>query len=129
MAKKLAKKAAPKKGNKFSQMMLAAETVKKMDEILKDVKDSKSSVFSKDDVIKIISEIKGTFNQESPTVLINMEEFIDEVAENIADNISEHDLDQVDLSMNCNEVFIDNIKLDSERVRELVEEITDSYFA
>jgi len=129
MAKKLAKKAAPKKGNKFSQMMLATETVKKMDEILKDVKDSKSSVFSKDDVIKIISGIKDTFKQESPTVLLDLQEFIDEVAENVADNISEHDLDQVDLSMNCNEVFIDSIRLDSDRVKELVEEITNSYFA
>ena len=129
MAKKLAKKAAPKKGNKFSQMMLAAETVQKMDGILKDVKDSKSSVFSKDDVIKIISEIKGTFNQESPTVLIDMEEFIDEVAENIADNITDMDLDNFDMSLNGNEIMIDSLRLDSRRVRELVEEITSSYFA
>jgi hypothetical protein len=129
MAKKVAKKAAPKKVNKFSQMMLATETVKKMDEILKDVKDSKSSVFSKDDVIKIISEIKDTFKQESPTVLLDLQEFIDEVAENVADNISEFDLDQVDLSMDGNEVIVDNIKLDSDRVKELVEEITNSYFA
>ena len=129
MAKKVAKKAAPKKVNKFSQMMLATETVQKMDGILKDVKDSKSSVFSKDDVIKIISEIKEAFSQESPTVLIGIDDFIDEVAENIVDNISEGDLDQVDLSMNGNEVFVDNIRLDSDRVRELVEEITSSYFA
>jgi hypothetical protein len=129
MAKKLAKKAAPKKGNKFSQMMLAAETVQKMDGILKDVKDSKSSVFSKDDVIKIISEIKGTFNQESPTVLIDMEEFIDEVAENIVYNITEMDLDDFDLSLDGTTICIDRIKLDSDRVRELVEDITSSYFA
>jgi hypothetical protein len=51
------------------------------------------------------------------------------VAENVADNISDQDLDTVDFSMNGNEVFIDNIRLDSDRVRELVEEITDSYFA
>jgi t-SNARE complex subunit (syntaxin) len=129
MAKKVAKKAAPKKGNKFSQMMLAAETVQKMDGILKDVKDSKSSVFSKDDVIKIISEIKGTFNQESPTVLIDMEEFIDEVAENIVDNITEMDLDDFDLSLDGTTICIDRIKLDSDSVRGLVEEITSSYFA
>jgi hypothetical protein len=129
MAKKVAKKATPKKVNKFSQMRLASETVQKMDGILREVKDSKSSVFSKDDVIKIISEIKEAFNQESPTVLIGIDDFIDEVAENIVDNISEGDLDQVDLSMNGNEVFVDNIRLDSDRVRELVEEITSSYFA
>ena len=129
MAKKVAKKAAPKKVNKFSQIRLAAETVQKMDGILREVKDSKSSVFSKDDVIKIISEIKEAFSQESPTVLIGIDDFIDEVAENIVDNISEGDLDQVDLSMNGNEVFVDNIRLDSDRVRELVEEITSSYFA
>lgn len=129
MAKKVAKKAAPKKVNKFSQMMLATETVQKMDGILREVKDSKSSVFSKDDVIKIISEIKDTFKQESPTVLIGIDDFIDEVAENIVDNISEGDLDQVDLSMDGNEVIVDNIKLDSDRVRELVEEIANNYFA
>jgi len=129
MAKKVAKKAAPKKVNKFSQMMLATETVQKMDGILKDVKDSKSSVFSKDDVIKIISEIKGTFNQESPTVLIDMEEFIDEVAENIVDNITEMDLDDFDLSLDGTAICIDRIKLDSDSVRGLVEEITSSYFA
>jgi hypothetical protein len=128
-AKKATKKATQKKGDKFSQMMLASETVQKMEEILTDVKVSKSSVFSKDDVIKIISEIKGTFNQESPTVLLNMEEFIDEVAENIADNITDMDLDNFDLSLHGNEIMIDSLRLDSRRVRELVEEITSSYFA
>lgn len=129
MAKKVAKKAAPKKVNKFSQMMLATETVKKMDEILKDVKDSKSSVFSKDDVIKIISEIKDTFKQESPTVLLDLQEFIDEVADNISDNIDQGDLDDFELDLDGSEIFIRGIRLDNQRVKELIEGITDQYFA
>ena len=129
MAKKVAKKATPKKVNKFSQMMLAAETVKVMDEILKDVKDSKSSVFSKDDVIKIISEIKGTFKQESPTLLINLDEFVDELADNITDNIDQGDLDDFELDLDGSEIFIRGIRLDNQRVKELIEGITDQYFA
>ena len=127
MAKKVTKKSAPKKLDKFSQTMLVAETVQRMDEILSDVKGSKSSVFAKDDVIKIISEIKESFNQNSPTVLLSLEEFIDELADNIAHNISEQDLDSVDLSMSGNEVYIDNIRIDNQRVKELIEEVTDNY--
>ena len=127
MAKKVTKKSAPKKLDKFSQTMLVAETVQRMDEILSDVKGSKSSVFAKDDVIKIISEIKESFNQNSPIVLLSLEEFIDELADNIAHNISEQDLDSVDLSMSGNEVYIDNIRIDNQRVKELIEEVTDNY--
>jgi hypothetical protein len=126
VAKKAAKKAAPKKGNKFNQMVQASKTLERLSELLNEVKNSKSSVFAKDDVLKIISEVRESFKLEEPSV--DLESFIDDVAENIADNITESDLDDVDMSMQGCEVFIDNLKLDESRVRELVEEIVTGYF-
>jgi len=128
MAKKATKKAAKPKNNKFSQKMLAVETVQRLDEILKDVKGSKSSVFAKDDVLKIIDEVKDLFKQESPSLMISLDEFIDEVADNIADNIDESDLDDFDLELSGNEIYIRSVRINNSRVKELIEEITDSYF-
>jgi hypothetical protein len=128
MAKKATKKAAKPKNNKFSQKMLAVETVQRLDEILKDVKGSKSSVFAKDDVLKIIDEVKDLFKQESPSLMISLDEFIDEVADNIADNIDEGDFDDVDLELSGNEIYIRSVRINNSRVKELIEEITDSYF-
>ena len=129
MAKKVAKKAANPKNKKFSQMMLAKETTYRLDEILKDIKGSKSSVFAKDDVLKIVGEIKELFKQESASVVINVEEFIAEVADNIADSIDESDLDDVDLELSGNEIYIRSLRIDNQRVKDLVEEVTDQYFA
>lgn len=128
MAKKSAKKAANPKDKKFSQMMLAKETTNRLDEILKDVKGSKSSVFAKDDVLKIVGEIKELFKQESASVVINMDEFVAEVADNIADSIDESDLDDFDLELSGNEIYIRSVRINNNRVKDLVEEVTDNYF-
>lgn len=128
MAKKSAKKAANPKDKKFGQMMLAKETTNRLDEILKDVKGSKSSVFAKEDVLKIVGEIKELFKQESASVVINMDEFVAEVADNIADSIDESDFDDFDLELSGNEIYIRSVRINNNRVKDLVEEVTDNYF-
>lgn len=92
-------------------------TKKELNSIAARVKKSPASVFTKDDVLAIIEEIKeGTTSKKDK---LNAEELI----ESITDSIQSMDFDIIDdysLELDCDTISVDSIRLNREAIEDNV---------
>ena len=93
------------------------------------------SLFTKDDVIKVIrdleTQLKAAIEEETTTTTAITEEQIKEIAENAASSISSEGLDLVedyDLSMSYREVELDSLTLDESRIAKEIERAITGWF-
>jgi len=135
MAKKITiKKKASKTIKVIKKLDPIAEIVKdswsleQLEGITHQVLRSKSSVFSKEDVVALLGEIKDAFTNRREAPKVDKESLIDEITENICDNISPCDLDDFELELDGTSIGIDSIKLEEDKIREYVSDIVTSYF-
>ena len=136
MAKKVTtkKKASPKtikvikKNDPIAEIAKDAWSLDQLDGITQQVRYSKSSVFSKEDVVALLEEVKDAFKNRKEAPKVNVESLIDEITENICDNACVDDLDTFDLDLCGNSIEIDSIKLRDDTIREYVSDIVTSYF-
>jgi hypothetical protein len=135
MAKKITiKKKASKTIKVIKKLDPIAEIVKdswsleQLEGITHQVLRSKSSVFSKEDVVALLGEIKDAFTNRGEAPKVDKESLIDEITENICDNISPCDLDDFELELDGTSIGIDSIKLEEDKIREYVSDIVSSYF-
>jgi aspartyl aminopeptidase len=136
MAKKVTtkKKASPKtikvikKNDPIAEISKDAWSLDQLEGITHQVLRSKSSVFSKEDVVALLGEIKDAFKNRKEAPKVDVESLIDEITENICDNACVDDLDTFDLELSGNSIEIDSIKLRDDTIREYVSDIVTSYF-
>jgi hypothetical protein len=136
MAKKVTtkKKASPKtikvikKNDPIAEISKDAWSLEQLEGITHQVRHSKSSVFSKEDVVALLDEVKDAFKNRKEAPKVDVESLIDEITENICDNACVDDLDTFDLELSGNSIEIDSIKLRDDTIREYVSDIVTSYF-
>jgi hypothetical protein len=95
-----------------------------IEEAKKQINEGVSSIYSKDDVLHLLSVLKTTGN-----VLLS-ESQISEVSSEIANEISNAGTDIMDdyeLSINCREVEIDAIRFSNGAIKDVIEEIITNF--
>jgi hypothetical protein len=117
-----------KKNDPIAEITKDAWSLDQLEGITQQVRHSKSSVFSKEDVVALLGEIKDAFKNRKEAPKVDKESLIDEITENICDNISPCDLDDFELELDGTSIGIDSIKLEEDKIREYVSDIVSSYF-
>jgi hypothetical protein len=117
-----------KKLDPIAEITKDAWSLDQLEGITHQVRHSKSSVFSKEDVVALLDEVKDAFKNRKEAPKVNVESLIDEITENICDNACVDDLDTFDLELSGNSIEIDSIKLRDDTIREYVSDIVTSYF-
>jgi len=116
-----------KKNDPIAEIVKDSWSLEQLEGITHQVLRSKSSVFSKEDVVALLGEIKDAFTDRGEAPKVDKESLIDEITENICDNVSEDDLERVDFCIDGNVIEIDTISLDEDKIREYVSDIVTSY--
>jgi hypothetical protein len=117
-----------KKNDPIAEISKDAWSLDQLEGITHQVRHSKSSVFSKEDVVALLDEVKDAFKNRKEAPKVDVESLIDEITENICDNACVDDLDTFDLELSGNSIEIDSIKLRDDTIREYVSDIVTSYF-
>jgi hypothetical protein len=128
--KKASAKKSPKKikgEDSIESIVKNQWSLEQLEGIIFNVNASKSSVFAKEDVLSILKEVKEVLVNRKDAPKIDMETFIDEIAENVCDNVCEDDLDTFGLELDGTSIYIDMIRLDGDKIREYVSDIVTSY--
>jgi hypothetical protein len=96
-----------------------------IEEAVKQINEGFSSIYSKDDVLNLLSVLETSIGQFEIT-----DEMVRELSSNIAEAIESEGTDIVDdyeLSMNCKEVELDSIDLNEGRIRAAVRDALEAY--
>jgi len=96
-----------------------------IEEAVKQINEGFSSIYSKDDVLNLLSVLETSSGQFEIT-----DEMVRELSSNIAEAIESEGTDIVDdyeLSMNCKEVELDSIDLNEGRIRAAVRDALEAY--
>jgi H2-forming N5,N10-methylenetetrahydromethanopterin dehydrogenase-like enzyme len=96
-----------------------------IEEAKKQINEGFSSIYSKDDVLHLLSVLKTTGGN-----VVLSESQISEVSSEIANEISNAGTDIMDdyeLSINCREVEIDAIRFSNGAIKDVVEEIITNF--
>jgi hypothetical protein len=96
-----------------------------IEEAVKQISEGFSSIYSKDDVLHLLSVLETSSGQFEIT-----DEMVRELSSNIAEALENEGTDIVDdyeLSMNCKEVELDSIDLNEGRIRAAVKDALEAY--
>lgn len=133
MAKKPSKKATPKKSKTATekdpilQASIETWTAQEIDDVILDVHASKTSVFAKEDVVGFLKQIKETF-KNSRKFSLDTDDLVDEITDSVCDGVCAEDINDMDLSLNGNEISLDSIYLDRQSVKLYVEDALSRHF-
>lgn len=96
------------------------------------------SLFTKDDVIKVIRDLETQLKAAMEEEVIETKsksltkEQIKEIAENAASSVASEGLnliDDYDLTMNCREVELDSVELDENKIADEIERAISDWFS
>lgn len=95
------------------------------------IMNSYGTIYSKDDVLAILSHIEVKSEPLEPIINITSEQY-DELAGKIARNVAEaiermECISGWDLSMNYNEVSVDNLEVNEVEIEEIVEDVINKW--
>jgi hypothetical protein len=96
-----------------------------IEEAVKQISEGFSSIYSKDDVLHLLSVIETSSSQFEIT-----DEMVTELSSNVAEALSNEGTDIVDdyeLTMNYKEVELDSIDLNEGRIRAAVKDALEAY--
>jgi hypothetical protein len=96
-----------------------------IEEAVKQINEGFSSIYSKDDVLHLLSVLETSSDQFEIT-----DEMVRELSSNIAEAIESEGTDIVDdyeLTMNYKEVELDSIDLNEDRIRAAVKDALEAY--
>ena len=118
--------------------MKKSTLIAEFDQAAHDVDSSFPSLYTKEDVIKVLRNLEEVLktelngNDEETTSKISLtKEQVQEVAESIASAIRDEGLnliDDYDLSMNYREVELDSVELDESRITNVVKNAIEGWF-
>lgn len=104
-----------------------------IDQVLKSVQDSKSSIFSKDDVIELLKELDPNSGNVS-SGSINKKEIMKRIHSIVVDTVGDMDRDSVvdinsfDYSISGNEISVEDFRMDEDYIVDsIVGEINDNW--
>jgi hypothetical protein len=98
-----------------------------IEQAVKQINEGFSSIYSKDDVLNLLSVIETETSNNQFEIT---DEMVRELSSNIAEAIESEGTDIVDdyeLSMNCKEVELDSIDLNEGRIRAAVKDALEAY--
>jgi hypothetical protein len=125
--KKASTKKPARKQDNVTKIVEHKWALEELEGIIHQVRSSKSSVFAKDDVLGLLSEVKKAFVNPEYSPDLDKESLINDITENICDNISVNDLDDFELELDGTSIGIDMIKLDEHKIREYVSDVITTY--
>ena len=118
--------------------MKKSTLIAEFDQAAHDVDSSFPSLYTKEDVIKVLRNLEEVLktelngNDEETTYKVSLtKEQIKEIAENAASSVASEALDLIDsydLTMNYREVELDSIELDESRIAKEIERAITGWF-
>jgi hypothetical protein len=95
-----------------------------IEQAIKQISEGFSSIYSKDDVLHLLSVLETSDSFEIT------DEMVRELSNNIVEELESEKtnlIDDYDLSMNCREVELESIDLDTNKIKSIIQDVLETY--
>lgn len=112
---------------KMKSVLKGVITSQRLEKLVGELKEVKTSVFTKDDVLKLLNEVNKDIipsDDEVPSI----KELAEEIASEIVYSGGKDIVNDYTLSMTSNEVELDDVELDENAIEDIVTNVLENYF-
>ena len=95
-----------------------------IEQAIKQISEVFSSIYSKDDVLHLLSVLETSDSFEITDEMVN------EISSNITEELESEGtdlIDDYDLSMNCREVELESIDFDTSKIKSIIQDVLETY--
>ena len=119
--------------------MKKSTLIAEFDQVVHTIDSSFPSLYTKDDVIKVLRNLEGVLKdfindkEETYESIINItpeqyDTLIDNIADEVDNNISAgHCIDEYDFSLAYNEIQVDSISVNNDNLRDVIEQVVNRW--